>query len=173
MIKYIDCDGVILDTETGLFDVYNELKLMNPELKKKQYLHDLDWDSWIEQASVLDNAVDLLKFYYCDVVKILTRVHSMNEAIAKINYFRDNGVKNDIIIVPPGMNKTNIVDAFGNILVEDSNSNLVDWNECHGISIYYGKGESNFTSIKSLEEVLDDTKCKKLIKEYKKGSFYG
>ena len=33
MIKYIDCDGVILDTETGLFDEYRELKKVNPELK--------------------------------------------------------------------------------------------------------------------------------------------
>ena len=26
MKKYIDCDGVILDTETGLFDEYDILK---------------------------------------------------------------------------------------------------------------------------------------------------
>ena len=88
MIKYIDCDGVILDTETGLFDEYHELKKINPELKKRQYLHDLDWEYWIWQASVLNDAVEILKSYDPKNVEILTRVHSLQEARAKINYFR-------------------------------------------------------------------------------------
>ena len=49
MKKYIDCDGVILDTETGLFDEYDILKKDNPELKRRVYLQNLDWKYWIEQ----------------------------------------------------------------------------------------------------------------------------
>ena len=56
MKKYIDCDGVILDTETGLFDEYDILKRDNPELKRRVYLQNLDWKYWIEQASILNDA---------------------------------------------------------------------------------------------------------------------
>ena len=42
MEKYIDCDGVILDTETGLFSEYDILKIDNPELKRRVYLQNLD-----------------------------------------------------------------------------------------------------------------------------------
>ena len=165
MIKYIDCDGVILDTETGLFDVYHELKKSNPELKKRQYLHDMDWDYWIWQAAVLNDAVYLLKNYDPKFVEILTRVHSLDEARAKLNYFRENGVRNNVVIAPDGVPKSKIVDAFGNVLVEDSNSNLDDWDSQHGIAIHYGTGESVYPSITSLDTVLSDEKFKSLVKK--------
>ena len=165
MIKYIDCDGVILDTETGLFDEYYELKKDNPNLKKRQYLHDMDWEHWIWQAGVLNDAVYLLKNYDPRFVEILTRVHSLDEARAKLNYFRDNGVRNNVVIVPDGVAKSRIVDAFGNVLVEDSNSNLDDWDSQHGIPIYYGTGDSIYPSVTSLDTVLDDEKFKSLVKK--------
>ena len=164
MIKYIDCDGVILDTETGLFDEYHELKKINPGLKKRQYLHDMDWENWIWQAGVLNDAVYLLKNYDPRFVEILTRVHSLDEARAKLNYFRENGVRNNVVIVPDGVPKSKIVDAFGNVLVEDSNSNLDDWDSQHGIAIHYGLGESVYPTVTSLETVLDDEKFKCLVK---------
>lgn len=165
MIKYIDCDGVILDTETGLFDEYHELKKDNPNLKKRQYLHDMDWEHWIWQAGVLNDAVYLLKNYDPRFVEILTRVHSLDEARAKLNYFRDNGVRNNVVIVPDGVAKSRIVDAFGNVLVEDSNSNLDDWDSQHGIPIYYGTGDSIYPTVTSLDTVLDDEKFKSLVKK--------
>lgn len=164
MIKYIDCDGVILDTETGLFDEYHELKKDNPGLKKRQYLHDMDWEQWIWQAGVLNDAIYLLKNYDPRFVEILTRVHSLDEARAKINYFRSNGVRNNVVIVPDGMPKSSVVDAFGNLLVEDSRSNLDDWDSHHGIAIYYGTDESIYPSVTSLDTVLSDEKFKSLVK---------
>ena len=88
MKKYIDCDGVILDTETGLFDKYDMLKKDNPELKRRVYLQNLDWEYWIEQAAVLNDAINILKNYNPKDTSILTKVHSLNEAVAKIKYFR-------------------------------------------------------------------------------------
>jgi hypothetical protein len=164
MIKYIDCDGVILDTETGLFDEYNELKKVNPGLKKRQYLHDMDWENWIWQAGVLNDAVYLLKNFDPRYVEILTRVHSLAEARAKINYFRENGVRNNVIVVPDGIMKSSVVDPFQNVLVEDSKSNLEDWDVHHGIPIYYGTGESIYPTVTSLDAVLDDEKFKCLVK---------
>ena len=165
MIKYIDCDGVILDTETRLFDEYHELKKINPELKKRQYLHDMDWEQWIWQAGVLNDAVYLLKNYDPRFVEILTRVHSLDEARAKINYFRENGVRNNVVIVPDGVPKSSVVDAYQNVLVEDSNSNLDDWDRHYGIAIHYGTGESIYPSITSLDTVLSDEKFKILVKK--------
>lgn len=165
MVKYIDCDGVILDTETGLFDEYYELKKVNPDLKKRQYLHDMDWEYWIWQAGVLGDAINILKNYDPRNVDILTKVHSLQEARAKLNFFRSNGVRNNVIIVPDGCSKSSVVDAFNNVLVEDSNSNLDDWNMHHGIPIYFGQGESVYTSISSLDTVLSEEKFKELVKK--------
>ena len=60
MIKYIDCDGVILDTETGLFNEYYELLKTNPTLKVSTYLELKDWNYWLRQASILNDAIYLL-----------------------------------------------------------------------------------------------------------------
>jgi len=60
---YIDCDGVILDTETGLFDRYYQLKESNPNFRKLQYLQEMDWKSWLKQAKILGNSIDILKYY--------------------------------------------------------------------------------------------------------------
>ncbi len=38
IIKYNDCDGIILDTEFGLFDEYNRLKSMGADIKRTAYL---------------------------------------------------------------------------------------------------------------------------------------
>ena len=166
MVKYIDCDGVILDTESGLFDEYHELKKLNPELKKRQYLHDKDWEYWIWQAGVIGDAINILKNYDPNGVEILTRVHSLQEARAKLNFFRNNGVRNNVIIVPDGYNKSGVVDAFNNVLVEDSNSNLDDWDSQHGIPIYFGTGESIYPKVTSLDTVLSDEKFKSLVKKF-------
>ena len=77
MVKYIDCDGVILDTESGLFDEYHELKKLNPELKKRQYLHDMDWEYWIWQAGVIGDAINILKNYGGQIWIIKTKVNRM------------------------------------------------------------------------------------------------
>ena len=165
MKKYIDCDGVILDTETGLFSKYDILKKDNPELKRRIYLQNLDWEYWIEQATVLNDALNILKNYDPIDTNILTKVHSLNEAIAKINYFRDKKIRNSVIIVPDGISKSQIVDPFENILVDDSNDNLVDWKEKFGISYYFGNKESEFEKIESLEDVLNPKKLESRLRK--------
>lgn len=167
MKKYIDCDGVILDTENGLFDEYDILKKDNPQLKRKIYLQNMDWEYWVEQANVLSDALNILKNYDPSDTDILTKVHSLNEAIAKINYFRKRGIKNNIIIVPDNMKKSQIVDSFENILVDDSNSNLTDWKENFGIPYYFGSGQSEFDKIESLDEILNPRKLELKIKKNK------
>ena len=135
MKKYIDCDGVILDTETGLFDRYYQLKETNPQLKKLQYLQEMDWRRWLSQAKVIRDAIEILKHYDPKDTHILTKVHSLQEATAKIEFFRNLSVKNDIIVVPNGVAKSSVVGAKGNILIDDSIRNLEDWKNSEGIPL--------------------------------------
>ena len=74
ILKYIDCNGVIIDTETNLFDEYYRLKALNPTLTKQEYLENLDWDEWIRQAPVLNNSIELLKEHDPSDTIILTKV---------------------------------------------------------------------------------------------------
>ena len=64
MHKYIDCDGVILDTENGLLDKFYELKKDNPNLKKREYLQQIDWSNWLNEAKVLKDAKNSATDYY-------------------------------------------------------------------------------------------------------------
>ena len=99
VIKYIDCDGVILDTEFGLFDEYNRLKDMGADIKRLTYLQQLDWREWIRQAKIINNAIAIIKEHNPDDTEILTKVHSLSEGLAKIEYFRELGIKNNIVLV--------------------------------------------------------------------------
>lgn len=179
IVKYIDCDGVILDTESGLFDEYNQLKKRNADLKRLTYLQQLDWKSWIRQAQIINDAITFLKEHDPDDIEILTKVHSIAEGLAKIEYFRELGVRNNVILVPNGLSKSSVVQARGNILVDDSIKNLDDWSIHEGIPLFFnanGENKSTFKEqvtvneqyplISSLESIFSsevDEYCKKLI----------
>lgn len=168
MKKYIDCDGVILDTENGLFDDYEEMVREHPDLTIREYLQNIDWESWIAQAAVLKDSINILKNYDPVDTEILTRVSSMHEAIAKINYFRSKGVRNNIIIVPDIKKKSQVVTAFNNILVDDSESNLREWENNFGIPYCFGSESSEFERIDSLDDVLNPKKLAKRLETNKR-----
>ena len=46
----------------------------------------MDWRSWLRQAKILGEAVEILKHYNPKDVHILTKVHSLQEATAKIEF---------------------------------------------------------------------------------------
>ena len=163
MKKYIDCDGVILDTETGIFDRYYRLKEKYPDLRKLQYLQEMDWRGWLSQAKILGDSIEILKHYSPKDVHILTKVHSLQEATAKIEFFRNLSIKNDIIIVPNGISKSSVVEAKGNILIDDSNRNLEEWQKSGGISLYYGDKESTFFRATTIEDAINDQRINRII----------
>jgi len=95
---------------------------------------------------------------------ILTKVHSLeNEAVAKVKYLREHCVKNDIIVAPYPLKKSEMVISNGNILVDDSIANLNDWYEHGGIPIYFNKDNldidswgirnEHYIKIRTLEEL--------------------
>lgn len=179
VIKYIDCDGVILDTESGLFDEYNRLKNMGADIKRLTYLQQLDWREWIRQAKIINDAIAIIKEHNPNGIEILTKVHSLSEGLAKIEYFRELGIKNNIVLVPNNLSKSSVVQAKGNLLVDDSIKNLDDWSLHNGIPLFFsavGENKSTFkeqvttneqyTLISTLESVFSsetDEYCKQLI----------
>lgn len=143
IIKYIDCDGVIFDTERGLFDEYDRLKNMGINIKRLAYLQQLNWREWIRRAKIINDAIAIIKEHNPGDVEILTKVHSLSEGLAKIEYFRELGIKNNIILVPNSLSKSDVVQATGNLLVDDSIKNLDDWFLHNGIPLFFNpEGES-------------------------------
>ena len=160
MKRYVDCDGVIFDSEILLFDdEYRNLKIQE-EFSKIKYIQTKDWYEILKKSEVINDAINILK--ELRDVAILTKVHSMeNEGVAKIKFLRELGIRNEIILSPFTVKKTDVVDPFGNILVDDTVHNLDDWKALGGIPIFFnkdgldvdgwGKVNTNYPKIKSLE----------------------
>jgi len=160
MKKYIDFDGVILDSEKLLFDKNYKNLGIKTELEKIKYIQTRNWDEMLKRSEIINNSIEILK--ELKDFAILTKVHSMeNEGCAKIKFLRENSITNEIILVPYLFKKTDIVDARGNILVDDTIHNLDDWMSKGGIPIYFnmnnsdidgwGNENKNYVKIKSLE----------------------
>lgn len=164
MKKYVDFDGVIFDSLCLLFDEeYESLKITNEEAKTN-YIQSKDWNLILEKSEIINDAVNILK--ELKDVAILTKVNSLeNEAEAKIRKIRSLGLENEIILSPYTVNKTDVVNPVGNILVDDTLSVLDDWNEKGGISIFFNKDNfdfdgrgtvnKNYPKITSLEYLKD------------------
>lgn len=160
MVKiYIDFDGVIMDTSPHLFDIwckipFNEKLSENTKIK---YMKLKRWMDILNQAKVINDSINELKNMDTSNTTILTKVHSLeNEGVSKIRFLRDKGIRQNIIIVPYYCKKTDIVDAYGNILVDDCVKNLDEWKSMHGIPIFFNK------------DALDNDEWKNVNTEYPK-----
>ena len=136
-MNYIDFDQVILATEEELFKEYFEKKAQGIKLDKQKYLEEFDWDWLVFNSEVIADAIEIINSVPND--KILTKVHSLKEASAKIKFLRANNVTNEIIIVPGNHKKTDLVSAKGNILIDDAVHNLDDWSNAGGIAYFFNK----------------------------------
>lgn len=160
MITYIDFDGVVFDTEKLLFDSNYYKAKLDKNFNKEKYVQNIDWYNLILKSEEINNAIKILKELKKSI--ILTKVNSLNnEGVAKIRILRELEIKNNIILVPFIYKKTDIVDAYGNILVDNTLHNLDDWNKKEGIPIFFNKDNldidnynnvnKNYPKIKSLE----------------------
>ena len=153
---YFDYDGVRGNTEIGLFDEYKRLKLTMPELSKIQYLIEFDWHGWLRKCGPKKDSFTILKAHDPKEAFILTRSWSAQEGKEKVLYIRENGVKNSIIIVPYDVPKSLVVEAKGNILVEDQRCNIVEWREAGGIGLLMADTiVEGWTTITSIEEAFE------------------
>ena len=146
---YIDFDGVILDTEQLLFEEWRKLKDHKklPEEEKIKYMKKQDWKYIVNNSEIINDSIYYLKQMDPNTSFILTKVHSLeNEASSKIEWIRSQGIKQGIFIVPYPQKKTDIVDAEGNILVDDCLANLDDWKKQGGYPILFDINDDGYDS---------------------------
>ena len=157
--KYIDFDGVIKDTYQTLFDdYYNGISDTEHVIKK-------DWLYVLEKSPIINNAITLIN--ELDNVSICTRIYSLeNEGVAKIKDLRYMGVKCDIILVPYQLKKTDVVDAYGNILVDDAIFNLDEWCKCGGIPIFFDNHGNNIDGFEVENKRYVRTRTLDILKKY-------
>lgn len=161
---YVDFDGVIFDSEKILFEEYHKLKEKNEEIKMN-FIKTMDWEYILKRSMIINDAIDILKKYYSKDIAILTKVHSLdNEGTAKIKKLRSLGVLNDVILSPFPLKKCEVVNAKGNILIDDTVHNLDDWQNSDGLPIYFNKDNKDidgwnnrnteYKRIRKLDEVF-------------------
>lgn len=153
---FIDFDGVIFDTEKRVVERKNE----NPNLTWNEFFDNLDWVQLLDEAKVINNAID----YILDgqtrtkQLAVLTKIHTLLEMEVKTKALRSRKIKIPILFVPPHIKKSQIyLPNNGEILIDDSIKNLIDWKQKGGTGIYFNEEQvstQEFMTIKTLEKIL-------------------
>ena len=153
---FIDFDGVIFDTEKRVVERKNE----NPNLTWNEFFDNLDWVQLLDEAKVINNAID----YILDgqtrtkQLAVLTKIHTLLEMEVKTKALRSRKIKIPILFVPPHIKKSQIyLPNNGEILIDDSIKNLIDWKQKGGTGIYFNEEQvstQEFMTIKTLENIL-------------------
>ena len=148
-MRFIDFDGVIMESETLLFEEwckrpnYKELS----EEEKVKYIINQNWKYILENSSDINDSLYILKNMDPNDNMILTRVHSLdNEGKEKILFLRNKGIKVPVVLAPYPLKKNEIVCAKNNILVDDSLKNLEEWEKDGGYPLFFDKKENNIDS---------------------------
>ena len=158
-MRYIDLDGVILDTEDILFNLILFDRSSLDENFIFPYVVNINWAYILNEAKEINNSISILKKMDPKESAILTKVHSNQEADAKINYFKSIGVKQEVIPVFYPNKKNEIVIAKNNILIDDSLRNLRQWVMAGGYPMFFDRNENNIDSwdeynVKGFQKVL-------------------
>lgn len=164
MITYIDFDGVVFDTDKLLFDSNYYKAKLDKDFNKQKYVQNIDWYNLILNSEEINNAIKILKELKKSI--ILTKVNSLNnEGVAKIRILRELEIKNNIILVPFICKKTDIVDAYGNVLVDDTVHNLDDWKKDKGIPIFFNKDNLDIDNWNNVNKEYKKIKSLEYLKE--------
>ena len=139
---YVDFDGVIKDTYEPLFEDYWKRRNNGEFIDDTEHVIKKDWIYVLDNSPVINDAIRILN--EVENVFVCTRIHSLeNEGVAKIRDMRKLGLQCDIILVPYQLKKTDVVDARGNILVDDAIFNLDEWAAKDGFPIFFDNLDSN------------------------------
>ena len=153
---FIDFDGVIFDTEKRVV----ERKKLRPDISWNVFFEELDWFELLEEAKVINNAIDYILEAQSKSkqIAILTKIHTLLEMEAKVRALRTRNIEIPILFVPPYIKKSQIyLPNNGEILIDDSIKNLIDWEQKGGRSIYFSENldsSNQFEVVKSLRRIL-------------------
>lgn len=170
MIKlYLDCDGVILDT---IDKTYEWMQLENLDINDKDLVHEyfvnrVNWDKLIREAGVLKDSLNKIK-KLCQMgiyePTILTTCVSILEPCIKTDYFKRELPNIPVITVPWLVRKDSVVDANGCLLVDDSKTNVYNWNEKGGTGLLFVKEHPKF-ELNEIDDLLDIPKFNDKVKK--------
>lgn len=168
---YIDFDGVIMDTINVTYKMMEDKNISLKDSEKVfKFYNELDWNKLLLNTSQIDNACEKIKFIQDRKIFricILTTVCSLQEMIAKLNFKNNNNLDINIIFVPKGAEKSQIVNANGAVLIDDYGGNIKNWNENNGIGFKFSKDISDkYETIRSLDEICSE-RCLSLIRRKK------
>lgn len=165
-IVFIDCDGVILDSEQRMLRKKEERGFLNHHDGKEfdDYFAladtlDGEWEYIICGAKSINDSVEIIG--ELEMMKkniaILTKIHSLKEMKIKVYDLRENrNIFSPIIFVPPGVQKHNIILPNEQLLIDDSEKNIVGWINNGGNGLLFDENltENNKARVKSLEFLL-------------------
>jgi len=163
--KFVDLDGVIIDSEQRMLERKYELGYKDHSDKQQfedyfEYTktHPEEWDYIIKMASSLNDSVEILRELQDkhDNIAILTKIHTLYEMKAKIQDLREHRkIFLPVIFVPPGIDKNEVVSSEGNLLIDDSLNNIIEWQSSGGEGILFREkiteGETNIEETNSLK----------------------
>lgn len=129
-ILYLDCDGVILNTMDEALLMMKSLNMNVDDPKEvNHFFINVNWKFLVYHAGMIDDSIEKIikieeKKYYRDVV-ILTKL-SGNKYEEEIKKTLFNRLLPNIKVITLKLweNKDEIVNPVGNILIDDSISNV-------------------------------------------------
>ena len=165
---YIDFDDVILNTTEVLVNTYNlEHNTKVDYVTDENFMINYDYNKLLNDSDSINNSIEILKRLNQNKISILTKILSLdNEGIAKVKYLRSNGVKCNVILVPEHIKKTDVVDAKGNVLIDDLISNLDDWSNNGGISIFFDRYGTNIDTLGVKNTKYKSTNSLEILNKY-------
>jgi hypothetical protein len=89
-------------------------------------------------------------------IAILTHVHTIKEAVAKVKFIRKHLSGITVIPVPKELSKTEIVNATNSILIDDYAGNLRSWEAAGGIGVRFSTTleSKGFKVIDHLDQII-------------------
>lgn len=138
MKVYVDFDGVILDTDKVVISDFKK----SGQSDRREFVKNYDWSILMDDNLIINDSINNIKNSKLDI-SLLSRIGSINEGFCKVNYLRNHDILIDIFVVPTGIDKSMMVNARGNVLIDDKLYNLDKWSEAGGISIFFNQNGSN------------------------------
>lgn len=163
---FIDFDGVILNSEERMLDRKYDLGYKNhkDENEFDDYFkyteeHNCEWDYIIRGAKSINNSVEILRELESknDNIAILTKIHTLYEMKVKVEDLRfHRHINLPIIFVPSGIKKHQVIIPNKQLLIDDSERNIIKWVENGGTGLVFDKNinEDMGDKVKSLEFLL-------------------
>ncbi len=154
---YIDFDGVILDTNTVL---YEEARRQEYDIDDNEFYEKFNFKCVLKDRYIINESIECIKALIESKkfnISILTHCNSLKEGTDKVKYIRKFFKDITVIICPKAISKTKMVHTEDSILVDDYVGNLKEWEEAGGIAVKFstdlnGKG---YKVIDRLDKLLE------------------